>query len=856
MKKRNRLFREFNEYQAEHPLSKELPYWEFIDEVVILSDGTLCRGFGLNGVSIETWDAERVNRLTQDLRATLNGLNDGCELTFALEMNSDYREMIDGHEALKGQNADIVWISESRIERLRQELQQGALLKPNLYLFVYHRLGVDGGGKKASIFKSFFSSPKSFQSVRREQFEKMKKDLGQTAQALQDSLTALGIESKSLSGGDVWSLIYRFLNPKRAKSQPPPEMQTMHRAQEFTNEELKIVPELVHPSPREQLAFSDVIQGYETFFYDGHYHRVLTLKTLPEATHSAMISTLTNLPFHFWLDVHVTVPEHSKELSDLQAKRRMAHSMSLSQGGRATDLESEAQLNSTEELLRELINTGQKIFYFQTALLLKATMQDELEMMTKTALNRFRELGGAEGLSETVAGFKAFKTILPMGNTTSIRAKRVKTDNLADFLPVYEPYQGKGVKPVCLFRNRNAGLVSYDPFDQRLPNYNSLVTGSSGAGKSFLNNLILLQFMTQRPIVFVIDVGGSYKKLCEFMNGQYIEIAPPKDGEIRKAINPFELEAGEKEPSSQKVKFLIALLESMFTDTDQEKLPKLSKSLLEEAVIQTYKKTFAQNGRVPTLSHLREILEASPESELRNFAKMLFPWTGERAYGKLLDRDNELDLTSDFVVFDLKGLSSYPDLQAVMTLIITDFIVGKVESRNPAYFGRRKRILMDEVWELLKSRPASNAMEYWVRTLRKSGSGVTFITQGLAEIVAHPIASAILGNTATKLILLQKGDLEGVRQVLKLNDQEVALIASLRQQKGLYSEAFMIANEDRTVIRAYPTSIEYWLATSDRDDNNALEELREKRPTLTISDLIYEMALKYPKGVAAGSSGT
>jgi hypothetical protein len=188
-----------------------------------------------------------------------------------------------------------------------------------------------------------------------------------------------------------------------------------------------------------------------------------------------------------------------------------------------------------------------------------------------------------------------------------------------------------------------------------------------------------------------------------------------------------------------------------------------------------------------------------------------------------------------------------------MILIITDFIVGKVESQSPAYFGRRKRILMDEVWQLLKNRASANAMEYWVRTLRKSGSGVTFITQGLAEIAEHPISSAILGNTATKLILMQKGDLEQSRKILKLNEQEVDLIQSLRQQKGVFSEAFMIAGEDRTVIRAYPTAVEYWLATSDRDDNNALESFRQERPELSLADAIYDLALRYPAGIGAGT---
>lgn len=850
MKKRNRLFSEFNEFQAEHSLAAELPYWDLHDDVVALSDGSLCLALRLFGVSIETWDADGINRLTQNLRALLNGLPDGLEVSFAVEMNSDYGGLIAEHEGLKGDIPNVRWIAEARATALKSQMDQAALLRPNLYLFVYQR---HTGSNKGSFLSSLFRAPKAFQAMRREDHEKAERELRQTVESCEAVLSSMGLDTKRLSGDDTWALVYRFLNPKRSKSLEAPAISQAHRSQEFLTEEVKVVPELSLPSPREQLVFSDLIQGVEAFFYDGFYHRVLTLKTLPEETHASMIARFMQLPFHFWLDVHAKVPEQSKELSDLQTKRRMAHSMSAPQGGRATDLESEAQLSSTEELLRELINTGQKIFYFQTALLLRASTQDELDSMTKAALQKFRELSGAEGLAETVAGFKVFKTMLPLGNVSSVRAKRVKTDNLADFIPIYEPYHGRGVKPVCLFHNRFSGLVAYDPFDgARLPNYNALVTGSSGAGKSFLNNLILTQFMTQKPIIFVIDIGGSYKKLCEFMNGQYIEIGPAKDGEERKVINPFELQAEEREPSSQKIKFLVALLESMFTDSDEEKLPKLSKSLLEEAVIQTYKQSFSNEKRTPTLSDLRKTLEASPERELQNFAKMLYPWTGERAYGQLLDRQNELDLKSDFVVFDLKGLSSYPDLQAVMILILTDFIVGKVESRDPAYYGRRKRIYMDECWENLKSRPASNVMEYWVRTLRKAAAGITFITQGLEEIAAHAIGPAILGNTATKLILMQKGDLEPVRQILKLNEQEMALISSLRQQKGLFSEAFMIANDDRTVIRAYPTPLEYWLATSDRDDNTALEEFRRNHPEKKIAEAIYEMALRYPKGIACG----
>jgi hypothetical protein len=75
-------------------------------------------------------------------------------------------------------------------------------------------------------------------------------------------------------------------------------------------------------------------------------------------------------------------------------------------------------------------------------------------------------------------------------------------------------------------------------------------------------------------------------------------------------------------------------------------------------------------------------------------------------------------------------------------------------------------------------------MEYCARTLRKTGSGITFITQGVEEIVESPIGHAIMNNTSTKFILLQTGDSEILRQALKLNSQELNLIFSLEQRKG------------------------------------------------------------------------
>ena len=518
------------------------------------------------------------------------------------------------------------------------------------------------------------------------------------------------------------------------------------------------------------------------------------------------------------------MPNQSKELSLLQMKRRMAHSMSLSQNGRANDLESESQANSTEELLREVIETGQKIFFFQLVIKLKAKEKEVLNLKSKALLHAFRNLNGGEGLEESVGAFKAFKTIIPFGNLLMARPKKIKTDNLADFLPVYESYQGNDQKPVCLFRNRQKSLVKYDPFYSNLLNYNTLVTGSSGSGKSFLNNLILLQFMKENSMNFIIDIGGSYKKLCHKVGGQYVDITPPQTSKNSYtntlSFNPFALQKREQYPSSGKIKFLLALLENLLNDEEGEKLPKLEKALLEEKIDKLYKAV-----KNPRLTDFCNLLKESSEEILIRFSKMLYPWTGDRPYGRLLDTKTSFDLESDFVVFDLKGLSSFPDLQSAMILIITDFILGRIEAQDSETLSKKKRILMDECWELLKGRSSSQFMEYCVRTLRKTGSGITFITQGIEEIANHEIGSAILSNTATKFILMQKGDLKSIRDVLKLNEKELSLVSSLQSKKKEFSEAFMVQGEERSVIRLYPSEKEYWVATSDAADNQILRTM-------------------------------
>lgn len=312
-------------------------------------------------------------------------------------------------------------------------------------------------------------------------------------------------------------------------------------------------------------------------------------------------------------------------------------------------------------------------------------------------------------------------------------------------------------------------------------------------------------------------------------------------------LNPFDIPDASKEPSNQKLKSLLAVIELMVVEDEKSKLGKLDRVLLEKAIIELYEEKRKSN-QIPVLSELTDKLANSKEQSMVTLSKILFMWTGTRPYGKLLDGEGTLRTDASICTFDLKGLSNYPDLQAVMILILTDFILTQVEKDKV----NKKRIILDEAWQLLKSSAAAGFMEYCARTLRKTGSGITFITQGVEEIVDSPIGSAIMNNTATKFIMLQRGDSEILKNALKLNSQELNLVYSLEQRKGEFSEGFMIEGDNRQVVRIYPSPFEYWLSTSDASDNAYLQELRDQG--LTLVEAIEKAAITYSNGIAQGKS--
>lgn len=798
-------------------LADYLQIWGMEDDFVIFADGSM--GFGLNAhpIDVSCWNDERINAFATQVGQFLNGLPEEIDIQFVQEIEKGNENLLTQHLSLIPSTPHTSPISqtlcEERHARLTRLDDAGAVPHHRLRILLRRPLSAPLLGKP-----KIFSRTKNFEKLSEERLALESAKTSQIRDNLIQSLKQLSVEAIQMGADEMLDLLYSQWNPSRGIDRP------------------KYDPEDV----RSSILFTDASLSERGFCLSDTHYRVLSLKNLPDSTSASMAQIMGELPFGSKVFVSVHVPNQQRELERLKTQRRIAFSMARGKTEGASDIESESKYQSLETLLEEMVAEGERVFKVAINVLLRAKNAEELEQQTSEALMRLRQLGGAEFIEETVASFEIFSDVCLPNARAKDRIKYLKTSNLSDLIPLYGPWSGHDT-PRVLLRSRMGSLVSFDPFAPVLTNYNQVVSGGSGAGKSFLTNILLLHMLKESPRIFVIDIGGSYKKLCEHLGGQYIPLGLSSD----LTMNPFDLGADETTPSNEKIKFLVGLVELMTKEEDEARLPKLERAEIEEAIQKNY------CNREPRLSGLREILLNHSQVEIRRFGRILGPWCGDTPYGQFIDRKTSIELTRPIVVFDLKGMESHPDLQAVALFIITDFVWREVQRDR----SRIKFLVFDECWKLLQSQAGLSFIEEVFRTFRKYFASAIAISQNIDDFAKSKIAGAILSNSATKWILMQKGaDRKRLEEVLELNPNEMALISSLRQERGRFSEAFLISGEDRAVVAVESTPMEYWLATTDPRDLAAFDSMQCTGKSG--DEVLATLAQEHPTGMANSTKVT
>lgn len=555
------------------------------------------------------------------------------------------------------------------------------------------------------------------------------------------------------------------------------------------------------------------IKGQELKIEDETF-RALQLKKLPEGfSEMGMIQALTLLPIPFELSIRFRGKDLEPVKRKIEKKRQLLFGLS---SRKATgDPASETKFQEADELLRRLNEQSDSLLEMSLCVAARAKDQIFLRKIMSELMATASRLHQVEWEESSMCVFDSFLEMLPSFRGQIFNKHSVLSSNAVHFLPFFRPTAGEREKPVLSFKTQYGSIFSMNPISETAANYNWLVSGQSGAGKSFLVNSLLLQSLVLQPRIFVVDVGGSYNKLTEFLGGKLVRL----DAEDGFSIGPF---FAPKQTDAQQERKRRAQIELIFQEMlrDEGKLPNIhERALLSEILEPIFEKELPERP----IQWVREQLQNSLAPEAKKMQLLLKRWAYPEFFGSFTDTNQSIDLSDDVICFDLKGIKEFPDLSRVIELIITSSIWSCLSDRK-----RFTWIVLDEVaFSLLRSQPGF--VHELVSTCRKNFGGTCIVVQGIESLTTNPAGAAILANTNFKAILSQRGDPRGYQEPLNLSEPEIQAISSLDRKKGEYSDVFLMDDARRAVIRYTPDPLTYLLSTTDPADLVWLEEEMSNR---------------------------
>jgi type IV secretory pathway VirB4 component len=370
-----------------------------------------------------------------------------------------------------------------------------------------------------------------------------------------------------------------------------------------------------------------------------------------------------------------------------------------------------------------------------------------------------------------------------------------------------------------------------------------VVVGTSGSGKSFAINHLVLHVLPLGAAVVILDRWASYDTLCALCGGRYVTL----DFDQPVCFNPF---LGPLDRTHRA--FLVALLAEMASGgTAEETVTREERAVLAEALLALARPSPA--GTEVTLRDLVTVLRTPTWDTTglgARLARKLGPFYGDGPYAGFFDGPNTFSLDQALTVVELSRLRAAPDLQAAVMFVLMHQLT--VFFADPARQGQRKYLISDEAWALLQHDASARALEEIARTFRKLQTCALFVSQQGSDF-ASPAGKAIRDNAGALLLLQQPPEeVELMRTLFDLTEQEVALCKAVRRRPG-WSEAYLrLPDQTGGVIRLVPDPYLRWGATQQPAERAA----RAAAVQAMGGDLrraVAHLAAHYPEGLEGGT---
>lgn len=544
----------------------------------------------------------------------------------------------------------------------------------------------------------------------------------------------------------------------------------------------------------------------------------------PRRLYTGWLSSMVNLDevmdlsmFIYPVESQVVLENLRKKVGQLEAGLQID-----AEKGKVRDPGKQAAIVDAEELRDKLQVGEERFFRFGLYFTVYAKTMDDMEYVThkvesilaqQLVYSKPASAQQEQGLNSTIPQFVDQLQIRRNMNTGAISTSFPFTS--ADLS------QENGI--LYGINMHNSGLVIFDRFS--LENGNSVVFAKSGAGKSFTVKLEALRSMMFGTEVFIIDPENEYEKMCDAVGGAYIRLSLNS----KTRINPFDLpRVTDPEEADNALRSNLITLHGLLrlmmggaaalaagAGAMRPALSPEEEADLDAALIETYAKAgitndpLTHNSPAPTIASLYDTLlhmgGTGPQ-----LAQRLRKYTSGTFAG-IFSQPSNIDINNPLVVFNIRDLED--ELRPVAMYIVLNYIWNKTKA------DQRKRILIvDEAWQLMKYEDSANFLYSLAKRARKYNLGITTITQDVEDFMGSRMGRAIVANASMQILLKQSASaVDVLAQTFKLTSEEKKRLSQFPVGQGLF---FAGSNHVHIQIAASPT--ETSLITTNPGDNQKL----------------------------------
>ena len=558
------------------------------------------------------------------------------------------------------------------------------------------------------------------------------------------------------------------------------------------------------------------IEIHSSYFRLGtKYGRTVYVYGYPRTLYTGWLSPLINIDEVLDISMYIYPVDTTIVMKNLRKKvTQLEADISLNaEKGRIRNPETDAAIQDAEELRDALQVGSEKFFRFGLYVTIWAESLDELNFVQ----HKIETIFGQQMVFSKVASSQqeqGMNTTMPMCTDQLQIRRNMNTGAISTSFPFTSAdlTQERGI--LYGINMHNNGLVIFDRFS--LENANMVVFAKSGAGKSFTVKLEALRSMMLGAEILIIDPENEYQKLCDAVGGSYVRLSLNSD--VR--INPFALpKVIDSEDASDALRANLVTLHGLFRlmlggtqiSANGQPISALSpneEADLDQALIDTYARAgitsdpLTHQSTPPTIINLYDTLLHMGGTGPQLAQRLRKYTTG--TFAGIFSQQSNVNINNQMVVFNIRDLED--ELRPVAMYIVLSHIWNIVRADQ-----RKRLLLVDEAWQLMKYDDSANFLFSLAKRARKYFLGLTTITQDVEDFMSSKMGRAIVHNSSLQLLLKQSSAaVDVLSDVFKLTEEEKKRLSNFPVGQGLF-----FAGQNHVHIQVIASETEEGLITTN-----------------------------------------